>query len=49
MNLDRMIKLDKADFLGEKALAPSTRPGITHRMVTLVLAGEEAPEYNSPV
>ena len=29
--------------------SPSTPPGITHRMVTLVIAGEEAPDYNTPV
>ena len=43
MNLDRMIKLDKADFLGKEALAAEHAAGITHRMVTLVIAGEEAP------
>jgi len=46
MNLERMIKLDKADFLGKDALV-AEHAGITHRMATLVIAGEEAPEYNS--
>jgi aminomethyltransferase len=49
MNLDRLIKLDKADFHGKEALAAEAEAGITHRMVTLVIAGEEAPDYNTPV
>ena len=49
MNLDRMIKLDKPDFHGKDALVAERGEGITHGMVTLVIAGEEAPEYNSPV
>jgi aminomethyltransferase len=49
MNLDRMIKLDKPDFHGKDALVAEHGEGITHGMVTLVIAGEEAPEYNSPV
>ena len=49
MNLDRMIKLDKEKFVGRKALRAEAEAGITHRMVTLVLGGEEAPDYNSPV
>ena len=49
MNLDRMIKLDKPDFLGKDALVAEHAAGITHRMVTLVIAGEEAPDYNTPV
>ena len=49
MNLERMIKLDKADFIGKEALVAEHAAGITHRMVTLVIAGEEAPEYNTPV
>ena len=46
MNLDRMIKLEKADFVGRPALEREHAAGITHRMVTLVIAGEEAPDYN---
>ena len=47
MNLERMIKLDKPDFLGKDALVAEHEAGITHQMVTLVIAGEEAPDYNS--
>ena len=50
MNLDRMIKLDKpGDFLGKAALQAEFDAGITHRMVTLVIAGEESPDYGAPV
>jgi aminomethyltransferase len=49
VNLDRMIKLDKGDFHGKDALARELEQGITHRMVTLVIAGEDAPDYNTPV
>jgi aminomethyltransferase len=44
-----MIKLDKADFLGKDALVAEQAAGVSHRMVTLVIAGEEAPDYNTPV
>ena len=49
MNLDRMIKLDKGDFHGKEALQAELDAGITHRMVTLEIAGEDAPDYNTPV
>jgi aminomethyltransferase len=49
VNLDRMIKLDRGDFYGRDALQAELDAGITHRMVTLVIAGEEAPDYNTPV
>jgi dimethylglycine dehydrogenase len=50
MNLDRMIKLDKpGDFIGKAALQAEFDAGITHRMVTLVIAGEESPDYGAPV
>ena len=49
MSLDRMIKLDKGDFHGKQALQAEADAGITHRMVTLVVAGEEAPDYGAPV
>jgi len=49
MNLDRMIKLDGADFHGKAALQAELDAGITHRMTTLVIAGEDAPDYNTPV
>ena len=49
MNLDRMIKLDAGDFVGKDALRAELAAGITHRMVTLVIAGEEAPDYGTPV
>ena len=48
VNLDRMIKLEKTDFVGRAALEREHAAGITHRMVTLVIAGEEAPEYSTP-
>jgi aminomethyltransferase len=48
-NLDRMIKLDKGDFHGKEALQAELDAGITHRMVTLVIAGDDAPDYNTPV
>ena len=35
--------------MGRKALWAEAEAGITHRMVTLVLGGEEAPDHNSPV
>lgn len=49
VNLDRMIKLDGADFHGRAALQAELDAGITHRMVTLSIAGEEPPDYNTPV
>ena len=49
VNLDRMIKLDKPDFVGKDALVAEQEAGITHRTVTLVIAGDEAPDYNTPV
>ena len=49
VNLDRMIKLEKPDFVGKAALEAELAAGITHRMVTLVIAGEEPPEYGAPV
>jgi aminomethyltransferase len=49
MNLDRMIKLDGGEFHGKAALQAELDAGITHRMVSLVIAGEDAPDYNTPV
>jgi aminomethyltransferase len=49
VNLDRTMKLDGADFFGRAALVAEREAGITHRMVTLVLAGEEAPDYGADV
>jgi glycine cleavage system T protein len=49
MNLDRTIKLDAGDFVGRDALRAELDAGITHRMVTLSIPGEEAPDYGSPV
>ena len=49
VNLDRMVKLDKGDFHGKEALEREVEQGITYRMVTLVIAGEDAPDYNTPV
>ncbi len=49
VNLDRMVKLEKDDFHGKDALVAEQAAGITHRSVTLVIAGDEAPDYNTPV
>jgi aminomethyltransferase len=49
MNLDRMVKLEGGDFHGKAALQAELDAGITHRMVTLVIGGEDAPDYNTPV
>jgi len=49
MNLERMIKLEKPAFHGKEALVAEHEAGITHRMVTLVIAGDVAPDYNTPV
>jgi aminomethyltransferase len=49
MNLDKVIKLDGEDFHGRNALQAELDAGITHRMVTLVVLGEEAPDYDTPV
>ena len=49
VNLDRMVKLEKPDFVGKDALVAEEAAGITHRSVTLVIAGDEAPDYNTPV
>jgi aminomethyltransferase len=49
MNLDRLIKLDAGDFYGRDALRAELEAGVTHRLVTLVVHGEEAPDYNTPV
>ena len=49
VNLDRMIKLDKDDFVGKAALVAEEAAGITQRSVTLAIAGDEAPDYNTPV
>lgn len=48
-NLERSIKLDKPAFHGQAALVAEEAAGITHRMVTLVIAGEESPDYGTPV
>src|SRR4029079_10023668 len=49
MNLDRTINLETGDFYGKEALQAELAAGITHRMTTLVIAGEEAPDYGSDV
>ncbi len=48
VNLDKVIRLDH-EFHGRDALAAEHEAGITHRLVTLVIHGEEAPDYNTPV
>ncbi len=50
MNLDRTIRLDTdADFNGKAALQAELDAGITHRLVTVVVGGEESPDYGSPL
>jgi len=49
MSLDRMIKLDKPDFMGKEHSWPSTRRGSRIAWRRVVIAGEEAPDYNTPV
>jgi aminomethyltransferase len=49
MSLDRMIKLDGADFHGRDALRAELEAGITHRMATLVVGGTQPPDYGAPV
>lgn len=49
VNLDNVLKLDGEDFHGRDALRAERDAGITHRMATLVIAGEEAPDYDTPV
>ena len=49
VNLDRMIKLDKPSMVGRDALQAELEAGITHRMTTLVVAGEESPDYGALV
>ncbi len=49
MNLDRTISLDTGDFLGKQALVDELAAGVTHRLTTLVVAGEDAPDYGAEV
>jgi aminomethyltransferase len=49
VNLDRTVNLTGGDFHGKPALVAERDAGISHRMVTLVVAGEEAPEYGADV
>ena len=49
MNLERSIKLEKPDFCGKSALVAEHDAGVTHRLCTLVVSGDEAPDYNTPV
>jgi aminomethyltransferase len=49
MNLDRTINLETGEFFGRDALVREYAAGISHRMTTLVLAGEEAPDYGAAV
>jgi len=49
MSLERMIKLDGADFCGRDALRAERDGGITHAMTTLVVHGDEAPDYGAHV
>ena len=49
MNLDRTINLETGDFVGKAALQAELAAGVTHRMTTLVIAGEESPDYGAEV
>ena len=49
MNLDRTISLDTGDFVGKQALVDELAAGITHRLTTLVVDGDEAPDYGAEV
>lgn len=49
MNLDRTINLETGDFVGKAALQAELAAGITHRLTTLVIAGNEAPDYGADV
>ena len=49
MNLDRTINLETGDFVGKDALVAELAAGITHRLTTLVIAGNEAPDYGADV
>jgi glycine cleavage system T protein (aminomethyltransferase) len=48
MSLDKVIKLDKGDFQGKRALA-ETAKAPPKRMVTLSVEGSEVPEYGATV
>jgi len=49
MNLERTINLETGDFVGKAALQAELAAGITHRLTTLVVAGNEAPDYGADV
>ncbi len=49
MNLDRTINLEAGDFVGKAALVAELAGGISHRMTTLVIAGNESPDYGADV
>ena len=49
MNLDRTINLETGDFVGKEALIAERDAGITHRLTTLVIAGNESPDYGADV
>ena len=49
VNLDNVIRLDRRPFHGREALVEELRAGVERRLVTLVVAGDEAPDYGSPV
>jgi aminomethyltransferase len=48
MSLDKLIRLDKADFNGRQALA-ETAASPPRRLVTLVVDGGDVPEYGAAV
>src|SRR3954463_5829927 len=45
--LERFIKLDKADFIGQAALVKQKREGIQRRLITLHVESNEADAYMS--
>ncbi len=49
MNLDRTINLETGDFVGKAALQAELEAGITHRLTSLVIAGDESPDYGADV
>jgi aminomethyltransferase len=49
MNLERTINLETGDFVGKEALQAELAAGVTHRMTTLQVAGEESPDYGAEV
>ena len=50
VRLDKLVKLDKpGDFIGREALKRIAREGTPRLLTTLVLEGDETPEYGAAV